>query len=377
VHQVLIYADCSPVLLGSSATAVALAMVGDHWGFNGNDCPAAPPDYPGVQCMGLSSSGGGVCIDTQSGSGSASASASAWDTAGSASATVSGVFDSTNSHTDDIDVHEEWLYGCHQNSSGSYASSGFGTGYAVSSKSVNFPGPCSTVAIAYGLSMNNTFSHFNNCIDPPFSVTFTDTVVFVARGSVSLTDSNNQTTPVNGFSGVVARKPDGSLVKLGSLDSDNITTTDLGGGVSTVGGDVDVEIPITIPEGGATLDMVLETDSFTFNGDINRDGKVDWDDRRALIAAIGSSMGSAAYNARADLNLDGSITLADYLLYVPMFNTLACEADFTATAGVTVDDIFAFLNAWFASGLEADFNGDGATTVDDIFEFLNAWFAGC
>jgi hypothetical protein len=46
--------------------------------------------------------------------------------------------------------------------------------------------------------------------------------------------------------------------------------------------------------------------------DLNADGKVDVSDFAAFQAAFGSCVGSPKYNPKADYDLDGCVTLADY-----------------------------------------------------------------
>jgi hypothetical protein len=62
------------------------------------------------------------------------------------------------------------------------------------------------------------------------------------------------------------------------------------------------------PEGAMTSESALSG----FGFDLTRDGDVDDADMAFVSAAFGSSIGSACYDARADLNRDGTIDTMDF-----------------------------------------------------------------
>jgi len=143
-----------------------------------------------------------------------------------------------------------------------------------------------------------------------------------------------------------------------------------------VEGDSSVEVPFKILP--ATLATTSSSDSFKeHDGDIDRSGTVDWNDRDDMMALIGISIGQVGYTPRADLDLDGDIDADDFALYAPVFNANACEADYDSSGFVNTSDLFDFQTDFFNNSPRADFNGDGYINSSDYFEFQTAWFNGC
>ncbi len=108
-------------------------------------------------------------------------------------------------------------------------------------------------------------------------------------------------------------------------------------------------------------------------GDLNGDRAVTDADRTLLLAQIGLTAESDAFNIAADLDLDGDVDAADLALLNAI---IPCPADFNAdTTPGDIFDLFDFLTA-LDGGL--DFNND-TTPADifDLFDFLAALDAGC
>jgi hypothetical protein len=120
-------------------------------------------------------------------------------------------------------------------------------------------------------------------------------------------------------------------------------------------------------------------DTFTsFDGEINRDGKVTWADRHAMVASIGSVIGESGYNARADFDLTGKINETDYKGYVEVFTkSKACKGDYNADGVVNNADLEKFAADFSAGRLNADYNGDLVLNQTDFDKFVAAWNAGC
>jgi hypothetical protein len=94
-------------------------------------------------------------------------------------------------------------------------------------------------------------------------------------------------------------------------------------------------------------------------GDINRDGTVGEADYWLFVGACGRCVGDPAYNAAADLDHDGCVTLVDYQIW------LQCYRGF-------IGDPFALPPV---PGHRGDLNGDGVVNVSDI-ELLVAVLLG-
>lgn len=336
--------------------------------------------------------GGVLCLDSDSKTGTALTTpqfvSSAWAGAGpfgclypvsgAHSASVTGPFTGNHTHTDGFSNGQKDLYDTGPTLVGTYRTSSMTTGFAVSSRSVDVPNGCDTLAIAGGVIINDTFNYGDTCSNPPINLAYTFTNVRSIRMSGTVTPTGGSPTPVQTIAGLLAIKPDGTVIKLGLMNSSQISVTQGQNGGFAVGGEVSANVQVASAQQlPFTFDQTMESDSFTFNGDIDRDGDVDWNDRRALIAAIGSSLGDANFNARADFDLDGAITYTDYTTYVPLFNTWACEADFNADGIMSVDDQILYFNAYFVGTLEGDFGGNLYVGVDDLFMYNNAYFVGC
>jgi hypothetical protein len=100
-------------------------------------------------------------------------------------------------------------------------------------------------------------------------------------------------------------------------------------------------------------------------------------------AAFGTSLGSSAYDIRADFNLDGVVDGSDYAaLAANLASTRACLADINGDGTVDGTDFIAFMNAFSVGSFVADVGAVGVApdgTVDgaDYLEFINAFSAGC
>ena len=60
---------------------------------------------------------------------------------------------------------------------------------------------------------------------------------------------------------------------------------------------------------------VASADHVTCARDINNDGKVDLKDKRIIEKAMGSKIGKAPYDERADINGDMEVNVADLAAY--------------------------------------------------------------
>jgi hypothetical protein len=58
-------------------------------------------------------------------------------------------------------------------------------------------------------------------------------------------------------------------------------------------------------------------------------------------------------------------------------DTCECAADVDGDGTVTSADFFLFVNLFLESSPDADFNRDGAINTQDYFDFLGAFFQGC
>lgn len=131
--------------------------------------------------------------------------------------------------------------------------------------------------------------------------------------------------------------------------------------------------PLVLSAAPSTVDVSVDADTFVFDGDVDADGMVCKTDREMLAAVNGSTIGDGLYVARADFNLDGSVTAADFTI----FNTKPCSADWNCDGVVDNADFTAFQAAYTAGDPEADINGDGLFLLNDFTAYQGAYVLGC
>lgn len=168
--------------------------------------------------------------------------------------------------------------------------------------------------------------------------------------------------------GAYVQFADGSFAKLGAFDITAFDPTD--------DDDFDLVIPTTsVGATSGTVDVDVSADTFPLlAGDIDGDGKIcGYDDREAFMDALGSSIGDANYNLRADLDLDGDVDTDD----LDDLNDIGCTADLDCDGSLTIFDQQAFSNAFDAMDPVADWDGDGSFTIFDYNEFGNTHGLGC
>jgi hypothetical protein len=186
------------------------------------------------------------------------------------------------------------------------------------------------------------------------------------------TDDQGQTaTEVR--QGVLATYDDGTMVRLGFVldpafdpDPDGIVDGQLTLDMGTWARQNTVEYVPVLDHFNQPGDVVWDPDDPSTHG-------ICWNDRIALCGLLGSFIGDADYNARADVDLDGDIDDDD----VTAFNTLPCSADFNCDGLVNSQDFMEFLNAHTAGDPIADANCDGVVNSQDLVAFLNSFAVGC
>jgi hypothetical protein len=126
------------------------------------------------------------------------------------------------------------------------------------------------------------------------------------------------------------------------------------------------------------VSVALSLETETWNplhgaGDIDQDEELCASDRAIIMGALGSSIGDAAYEPRADLNLDGEIDADD----LAIFNTLPCNADLDCSGTVDSFDSLEFQDLYGAEDPMADFDGSGTINFFDYLAFSDAFNVGC
>ncbi len=196
------------------------------------------------------------------------------------------------------------------------------------------------------------------------------------------------------FSGALRVNTDGTLTRVGdfALSAYDPQVTSDGWLISS-----NRTIRTEYPAGSTSMSKTYESDSFWFDGDLNRDTRFCPADRAAFAAALGTTIADDAFNPRADFDFDQDVDMNDYAPFVAAWSASmasptggadydcdgvrgeaidiqAAKADYDCDGFVTSTDLFAFLDAWFATSLIADHDGDGTVTTTDLFDYQDAWF---
>lgn len=201
--------------------------------------------------------------------------------------------------------------------------------------------------------------------DPPIAVR---TVTYALTATY---DDDSTETEV--LQAVFAEDADGNITRLGAFTDPAFDPVDLGGGNMDIDGMITFE-PQFDAIGIESIDGASIQDEFDeFDGDIDADTAVCWTDRELFAAILGSTIGDGNYNARADFDLDGSITTSDLAL----FNDQACTVDVNCDGTYNIIDFTQFQAAYTAQDPAADMNGDGNFNALDFVEFQLATQVGC
>ena len=122
-------------------------------------------------------------------------------------------------------------------------------------------------------------------------------------------------------------------------------------------------------------------------GDLEGDLDVDGDDLAVLLAAFGRSLGDPRYNAVADLDDDGTVTLTDFQIWLTCFRVTIADptapapepgvlGDYDADGDVDLADFadFEFCLSdppgfQFPCFMKFDFDGNDVIDIDDYAEF--------
>jgi hypothetical protein len=125
-------------------------------------------------------------------------------------------------------------------------------------------------------------------------------------------------------------------------------------------------------------------------GDLDGDFDVDGADFAIFLAAYGRCTGAPQYNAAADINADGCVTLVDYQQWLQCYRNYNNSpfapppkpsdlGDMNADGAVDGLDIQPFVDvvlnpaaAGFRERFVTDFNADGQTDAADVAPFVQA-----
>jgi len=180
--------------------------------------------------------------------------------------------------------------------------------------------------------------------------------------------------------GVIGRKPDGTIVRLGLFAGSSFTPASTSGAEYEI---VDsVSDDVTLPGNATSFSPDVSTDYFShFDGDIDGDGEVcRFADRYAFSVTSGSDLTDVTYRARADFDLDGDVDGADFTA----FDLLVADPDFNLDGNVDQDDVGDLGNMINGGGppggnptADPDYNRDGNVDQDDLSALIDDVAGGC
>ena len=242
------------------------------------------------------------------------------------------------------------------------------------------PGQPVTATVAFDVDTFSDTSSFNYgddwdmdvvCVGPSSCVP-PDTFSTVAALEFVVTPIGTGVTIVTPIEaqGLVITKPDGTFELVGALDVPGVNPLT---GSGTFSANFQATGDITGLEVRTVIESLEEDD--ILSGDVDGDGVVCGIDRVVFMDALGLVINTpgAAYNIRADFDLDGDVDTDD----LNHLNGIGCTADLDCDSVLTLFDQTTFSNAFAASLPLADWDGDGAFTIFDFTGFNSTYGLGC
>jgi|GEM_PF-2200457 len=200
-------------------------------------------------------------------------------------------------------------------------------------------------------------------------------VIIWVKADVLATPSSG--SPVHSVvEGVMGIDTDGDLTRLGVFEEDEFDPINVSSGYFEIDGTYNPTIGLLTSPGSVTISETSRTETFTPRefGDLNRDGVLCRDDLLAHYALWSTTIGSAAYDPRADVDLDGTIDSTDA---ATIWEGMVCITDFNCDGNSDQDDVSALQTAIGGGALFTDVNHDGNSDQDDVYD-LTTWIAsGC
>ena len=302
---------------------------------------------------------------------SASTSATALGMDSSASGSVTGLDLDASTSSEGVSYHGMSKEGCDDH--GVYDRDGIANGIFIDTRSYCVHGPLSYTR---RFNFDTTWTIRDDaadCPNPSCGGDFTPPTYMIR--AIFVNDQIGINGTKHATQGVFAIYSDNTVVRLGIFTNSAFAPTS-----TATGGSVSADIQFNGSLGGSadltvTDDLVIGDAFSNFDGDLDGDQMTCWTDLDALDAILGSSIGDATYNARADFNLDGVIDGDDRAVLLAM---VKCNQDTNCDGSTGTDaDIDAFFAALSNSTAAADFNGDGDVGTDgDIDSFFSVLGGG-
>lgn len=255
----------------------------------------------------------------------------------------------------------------------------FGTAFASTARSYAFSAGC-TVTYNRERSYSNSFGFdtFEFCTESGGRTTNPELLRVDFVSDVVTSSPVLGSTPTQDVSqGVYAVYTDGSVVRLGLYQNAAFDPVPNGNGFS-VSGTVNDTLVLS---GVTAIDFATTRDVFSaFDGNVDGDpeGRLCYADVFAMRTALGSSIGMASYIARADIDLDGDVDVADAAAFQALFSSNGgCTPDLNCDGAADVFDQLQLQNWVAVNDPRADYNGDGAINIFDLTDHANDIAAGC
>lgn len=176
--------------------------------------------------------------------------------------------------------------------------------------------------------------------------------------------------------GVLAVDSDGDLTRLGVFEEEEFDPINETTGYFEIDGTYNPTIGLLTSPGSVTITETSRTETFTPRdfGDLDRDGALCRDDLLAHYELWSTAVGSAGYDPRADIDLDGTIDSTDA---ATIWESMVCITDFNCDGNSDQDDVSALQTAIGGGAMFTDVNHDGNSDQDDVYD-LTTWIAsGC
>lgn len=211
------------------------------------------------------------------------------------------------------------------------------------------------------------------CRDP-YSVTEIKTIKTIYIKGYTLKSTATSSEVVDVFEGAIAIQNDGSLSRIGSLADAEFDPV-VNGRSLAIQGSLGLSLDTTDLLGVEEISVNYFAEDYAITGNADRDlnDQVSWSDRMIIIDHIGEVIGSIGYDARCDIDLDGTIDAYDLIA----FNTVPCSGDFNNDGVGDVLDDLDYYDAYANELPIADTNGDGIIDILDLLDYFASASIGC
>ena len=190
--------------------------------------------------------------------------------------------------------------------------------------------------------------------------------------SIEITGTDSNGMPYQDVhQGLITALSDESFVVNGIFSNAGLVVSPNGDGVRIAG---NVPIAVSIPAN--VVDVRLSTVQFPFSkadGDVNSDMTINYTDFTLVVQALGTSLGMAGFDPRADM--DGNLTIDNDDL--ALAQQISCIADVNGDGNIDQSDVDAWTALYDSGDPRAETDGVPGLNIFDVLTYLDMVGVGC